>query len=180
MKSLHTIQADLSQNTADLSQFLEKVDEKAASQKPAPKAWSVVGILEHLLIVERSLAHLFQGKTDPAQRDPEQQIAVIQQAFSRHDRQYDAAKMIFPQGEVQSVREGMERLIGVRAKLQALLAEDNLHEVCTDFRHFAFGEMTRVEWIYFCILHTERHMVQMEKAIQAYQKREEADAQQET
>lgn len=160
------IAGDLRENTENLFRFLDNVDERIFDNKPSDNEWSVKDCCEHIIIIENSLTHILKGNTKETTKDPERKIELIRNVFQNLEKKYHAPEAIKPVGTIKNKEEVKEKFSRIRNELLRIGNEMNWTDVCLDFRNVGFGIMTRVEWIYFCIYHTERHLHQMRSIVE--------------
>ncbi len=119
--------------------------------------------MEHILITEGLVNNVLKGKTRATDiRDPEKKIEIIQTAFEDHTKKYQAGGPILPTSNSFDPLSGIEKFKAQRKLLEEIIKTEDLSQTCDDFRHFGFGYLTRVEWVYFNIYHGDRHRVQIE------------------
>ena len=157
-RSPDIIAGDLRENTDNLFRFQDSVDEHIFDNKPSDNEWSVKDCCEHIIIIEKALTYIFQGNIEKTTKDPERKIELIRNVFQDFEKKYPAPEPFRPAGAVQNKAEVKEKFSKTRNELLRIGDKMNWIDVCLDFRHAGFGVMTRVEWIYFCIYHTERHL----------------------
>lgn len=157
--------ADLQLNTSHLTGELAEFPEEKFDKQPGQGQWSAAMIAEHLLVVEHLVNKVLEGNVKPVDRDPGEKIGMIEGAFRDYEKKYPAGDAILPRKKIND-RDRLIREIGKNRKhLQKILLKEDLGLLCTDYKHFGFGYLTRMEWACFNILHTERHLHQMRKLI---------------
>lgn len=162
-----SIQTDLEENTQKLLHFLQKINEEAFTHKAAPEKWSLLETYDHIITMEGLIGGVFRGETVPTDRDPQEVIQKIEKAFYNYERRYTAMTPIHPQGKIQTKEAVKAALTEVRSGLIELGEERGWSQLCTAFAHPLAGTMTTAEWVYFCIIHANRHLTLMEGAVPA-------------
>lgn len=158
-----TIRKSLEKNTQKLVGYLNQVPENIRDRKPSPRDWSILDCSEHLFQVENGIRFIFQGKTRPKEDNHQHKGELIRGKFLDQNIRYRAAGPILPQGHFTSLSQVSGELETIRAELLHLGDHFGWEEVCLDFKHALFGYLSREEWIGFIVVHTERHLEQMEK-----------------
>jgi hypothetical protein len=155
--------ADLAQNTKSLLQAFKAFDSAKFTRKPFPGSWSPAELGEHLLGLEYGVSKVLQGPAEVTERDPAKKIQVVKDAFADPDKKYASPENILPAGKITKQAELLERLWSQREFQTALISDMDLDLLCTEFKHPRLGGFTRLEWVYFNIEHTNRHLEQLKK-----------------
>ncbi|MGN8226305.1 DinB family protein [Gracilimonas sp. BCB1] len=159
-----TLKNQLLENT-DI--FVGKVNEFTDAQfnlKPDSDSWSAADVLEHLYRSEFGIPRLFTGETKQlTDRQPDAYLPDMRKRFLESDAKMEASGVILPtEGE-----KTKENLIGKfrnnRDKIAELIEELPQEELCMKYKHPVFGYLTRMEWVHFSIIHSQRHMKQLER-----------------
>ena len=136
---------------------------------PAPGAWTVAELLEHLYKVEHSCARVI-AKTAAAAREAGHpaEVATSSKLHTLEDRglldrttKIVAPDRVAPTGTLSAAeaRAAVERS---RAELHAAIAEaDGLALETVRATHARFGEINLYQWILFVGQHEARHVQQM-------------------
>ena len=157
------ILADLNQTTKKLLQVIASFTAEHFNQKPSETAWSPAQVAEHLVKVDSSTIKALSGESIPTNRPPEQKIPLLKGAME-DDTKRVAPDLVLPSGENRTPQELMEQLQTQKELMVKAIEESDMTEACTSFKHPALGIMTKIEWVYFNIYHTERHLKQMQQA----------------
>lgn len=157
--------------TSKLLTDLRETPVELFAAKPAADIWSVGQVAEHLMRLEGYTAKVLRGTTTEAGRDPEKRVGIIRRSFESTTRKYSAQGPIVPD-EIPLERETLlKQLEEIRADIEGTLTSETLEELCTDFSHEIFGELTRGEWGWFILLHGERHRGQVHRILEALTQR---------
>lgn len=131
---------------------------------PSPGSWSAAQVLEHLLIVESGVNNVMLAPPQAKEeRNPDEKVAYIAQIFNDMDRRYQAGAQIHPRGKQIPAEELIEKFRSVREKLIQIIEDQNLAISCGAFTHQVFGNLTRLEWVHFNIIHARRHREQLKR-----------------
>ncbi len=159
---------ELLENTVYLVATLSNVREADIDRKPSSLAWSPAEIAEHLVILEALAIRILQGRTKPVEdcgcdhdSDPAKKVEEIKSAFGDLEKKFTAAGPVAPLGMYKDKDILISKVRTNRQDLAEIVKTQDLTAVCVDFQHGIFGELTRLEWIYFIIYHTERHLRQI-------------------
>ena len=87
----------------------------------------------------------------------------MKKRFLESDKPMNASGVILPTGDAKSKAELIQTFTENRAKIADLIDELPEEELCLKFAHPIFGNLTRMEWVHFSIIHTQRHMRQLDR-----------------
>lgn len=153
---------DLAANTKTLFDYIDSLDVNLIDKKPDENTWSVLENLEHLVIIEKSCGYLFRGEHTPIPADRKSKLEYFHKVSNQPVRKVEATPAIRPTGRITSIEMAKEGILTARQRMEEYGEWDVIY---TKFQHGIFGYMTKIEWIYFNMHHTLRHMEQMKRAI---------------
>lgn len=154
----------LLENTSILIETVQKVSDSMFNIKPDENSWSVAQVVEHLYRSEFGIPKLFKGETEKKiGRAPDAHVEEMRKRFLESDQKMKASGVILPTDGDKSMDELLSKFQQNRMRMAELIDNSDLNEVCLSFKHPVFGYLTRLEWIHFNIIHTQRHLRQIEK-----------------
>lgn len=159
------IKKDLNESTRKLLELLYEVPEPFFNSVPKEGGWTVGQVAEHLIKVETGTVRLFSGPVEDAGRDHQEKIDEIKDRFLNYETKLKAFGPIVPGDTPKDKTNALEKIQDIRQRLTSLIEIQDMAALITGFEHGLFGYLTRVEWIYFNIYHSRRHMHQI-KTIQ--------------
>jgi uncharacterized damage-inducible protein DinB len=150
---------------AALMSNVARVPEHDRSRRPAPDAWSVSEVLEHLATVERGIAKLLalRGRETPGADAPpavpldEARIAALR----GRERRTEAPERVRPTGTV-SCADALRALGETRDALRKAVVDATPAALdgCTH-THPVLGTLTLRDWVHFIAHHEARHAAQV-------------------
>ncbi len=146
----------------DLQKILAPFDNQLLNIVPFEGSWTAAQVASHVLKSQSFISGLLYGKTHPAERNPVEKVEVIKKIFLDFTTKLKSPDIILPPDEAQEKEALISHLKTVSAKVTAAIERLPLSEVCEEFVLPDMGELTRTEWIYFIIYHTQRHLHQIE------------------
>lgn len=152
---------DSKNNIQFLRNTLTGIDDYLYQLAPAEGKWSIQFILEHLAITESVVVNLSKGPTTETDRDPTTIVHIIKTAFNDHQKVYPNPKPVTPTGNPHSIEEFLATIEENRSKFLEDMHSKGTHDILDLLPHPLTGKMTRLEWLYFNIYHTERHIHQI-------------------
>lgn len=166
MRSKTEINLAIDVSTEGLVRAFREFPSELFHLNPAPGSWSAAEIAGHIYITERLTNRSLLGRTEPGGEDPEAKIEPIQASLLNFETKLKApdilnAKLVsYPQEEI------LPMLKEVREALKKIILTEDISARC-EFSHPHFGKLTRVEWAFFYIYHTERHLHQLQRVREA-------------
>ncbi|WP_421774005.1 DinB family protein [Gracilimonas sp.] len=159
-----TLKNHLLENTET---FIAKINEFTDSQfniKPDSDSWSAANVLEHMYRSEFGIPRLFTGETRQlTDRQPDAYLPDMKKRFLESDAKMQASGVILPTEGEKTKESLIEKFHSNRNKIAKLIDELPQEELCLKFKHPVFGYLTRMEWTHFSIIHSQRHLKQLER-----------------
>lgn len=161
--------AFLDTQRAALERAVQEVPASLHARRPAPGAWSVAEVIEHLGLVEGRLAQLIAARLEAAraegvgsERDERPVLPTIDVTrMLDRSRKIAASEQSQPQGRLD-VDAAWTALGDTRRRLrEAIVAADGMALGDVAMPHPAFGPMNVYQWIGFVGAHEARHTAQI-------------------
>ncbi len=139
--------------------------------KPAPNAWSIMEIAEHIEVTEEALpqrvAAAMKAPATPEKKkaDPRQTDYAIMKNVPLREKKLQAPESIQPKGRFTRIADIEKAFRSARDRNITYIREtkDDLRD------HFspnpAFGDLDGLQWYIFMAAHTERHVNQMKEVL---------------
>lgn len=157
------VKKDLRTSTNSLLDVLSVIPKEIFNEHPYRGGWTVGKVGEHLIKVETGTVRLFTGPSKASERDAGEKIEHIRSRMMDFETKMTAYGPIIPNDEQKDKTKVLEKLQDIRQQLLGFIDIQDLTKMITGFEHPIFGPLTRVEWIYFNIYHSRRHVKQIEK-----------------
>lgn len=179
MSALHPRLAELVEllgnARAELLAVMATVAPAEANRPPAPDAWSVAQIAEHLRLVEAGIAAGLERAADAAGAEslgPETETSSVLGALDRYRLDQRRSRLPAPprvtpggNADLGSALAGLEQS---RQQLHALIERLNGRALSgVRFPHPAFGPLSCYEWLLFVGQHERRHTAQIREVLAA-------------
>jgi hypothetical protein len=163
------IARDINRSAEHLIETITNFPEDKFNLKPAPGAWSAGEVAEHLIIIGKGESRILSKPARSiAERNPTEKIEEMKPMAYDFTNKVVAAERVLPTGNPINKADAIQQIRdNTKAILDVLAMEDMT--LMTDIPNRLFGELTRIEWIYFAIYHCERHIKQMERIKEALQ-----------
>ncbi len=154
--------ADHHTSTQNLLDQLSHFTIETFNQKPPDNGWSAAQISEHLLLLDMIANKVVAAGTIPTNRPPDEKIKYIKAAMEDQTKR-TASERVQPTTEPKDPQAMSSHFQQQRASLEENIRTTDITDACISFKHPAFGTLTKLEWIYFTIYHTQRHLKQMQR-----------------
>lgn len=147
-----------------LMETLEAFTPETFNRVPPLGGWTAGQVCEHLLL-GAGVTEVIAGKTQPAGRPADQKVEAIAAVFLDLNTKLQSPDFIIPAAGVYDQQVMIERLKTAWTKLKEAVRLLDLHVLCLDFELPVMGQLTRLEWIWFYVVHTQRHIQQLTRLL---------------
>jgi hypothetical protein len=154
------ISNELSNVTGELVETLSSLTGQQLNTVPFEGSWTAGELGEHLN-KSYGVAELLYGPVRKTERDPAEKVKQIKDVFLNYDIKMKSPDFIVPEKKEYDKDSLLNSLHLSINKIKLGAETLNLDETCTAMALPNLGEMTRTEWIYFVIYHTQRHVHQL-------------------
>lgn len=153
----------VTENTELLIKEISRFDYPAFNHRNSEEKWTAGEISEHLLMFDIRLNSILHGESIPANRDPQENIRAMHVRFEDNRRKLTAPDFLVPRNTVKDPVLLTNKIISERTSLLNLIRTIDLsllyHKAPIQF----YGILSGIEWINFLLLHTIRHINQLEE-----------------
>ncbi|MCR9226813.1 MAG: DinB family protein [Flavobacteriaceae bacterium] len=148
--------------TSKLVGLLSSLTNEQLNSRPANGGWTAGQIGDHL---NRSynVSNILMGTTEVTNRSPDQKMEEIRELFLNFDIKMDSPKAVEP---TDGPIDKKDLLSSLKKKIEWVnqnCKDMDLSKTCLDFEIPEYGPFTRLEWIGFNTVHTQRHIHQLEQ-----------------
>lgn len=156
---------DLDNNTRLFLDILDTVTPEKLHLRNEQTEWCIMECAEHVLIYEQQVVKALEGAAEPVKdRAPNSKVSDISHSF------FEFEKRLRVTGNADTLQGGYGNMADFsktfrqnREDIKAVLHKEPVDWLCKDMEHPIFGFMTRIEWVYYLIYHTERHLQQINR-----------------
>jgi hypothetical protein len=150
---------ELKQTQQSLIDVVNSISDDKIDTIPFEGSWTAGQVLEHL---SKSVStSVLRGNVQRVSRPADEKIIFVRSVFSDFTKKFTAPEFVVP---METMHNKAAQLLLLAAKFDRLIAAVDtldLTEECTDFAVPGFGNFTRMEWIAFHMIHTQRHIEQL-------------------
>ncbi|HEY2722125.1 MAG TPA: DinB family protein [Chitinophagaceae bacterium] len=148
---------------AATSEFLEMVlsfDERGLNTIPYPGSWTVGQVAEHVTRSNLGIAKDLQIKGQVSEREPDKGAEKLKSIFLDFDKKLSSPSFILP---TQNQYKKDHLLSDLKSSIEIITTACKHEDLFQLINHPIFGEVTKLEIVYFVVYHTQRHIHQLEK-----------------
>jgi hypothetical protein len=154
-----TVQTEILETRQDLMDCIYSFTGNSIDKVPFKDSWTAGQVLEH---IDKAIGpDLLYGNTQKTNRQPDEKVQQVKAVFLDFNSKMKSPDFILPTEEKHDPQVLLSRLAG---KLDALFTASetlDMNDECLDFEVPGFGKFTRLEWIWFYLAHTQRHIQQL-------------------
>lgn len=130
--------------------------------KRSDGGWSAAQVGEHMN-KSHSLGDLLRGTTTDTERDPAAFLPNLKAIFLNFDDKMQSPEFVVPEDKIYGKQDLIASLSAKIADTKMIIRDLDLSLTCTDFVLPETPPMTRLEWVYFLVYHTQRHTEQLKR-----------------
>jgi len=147
------------------SQFMDSLSclsDEAVRRRPAPKSWSILECLEHVVVTEREFLHSIQTAEPLAapRVNKLRESAILAYGINR-DQAVQAPEELWPTGRFASLAEAVQAFLECRAATVNFVRNCDQNLMAMQTRHSMMGSMSAHEMLLMVSCHADRHRCQI-------------------
>ncbi len=142
---------------------LKSIDQAGINTIPFEGSWTAGQVTDHVLKSMDNMGHVLRNGTQPTDRPYDQHKAMLEKVFLDYEHMMKSPDFIIPTNDPLEKKELINKLAAIRADTLDAITTLDLTELCMSFEMPGMGYITRYEFIWFTIYHTQRHTHQLEK-----------------
>ena len=166
----NVIGAEIEKTTGELIQLISSTRNEELNEIPFEGSWSVAQVGDHLLKSYGLVEALSEGKVKKTERLPGVEIEKVKNIFLDFDAKYKSAETLLPTNEPIEKEKLLSGLQKRMSQIKEVIQTKDLTETCVGLPFKGIGELTRMEWLYVILYHTQRHIHQMKNILKSLQK----------
>src|SRR5947209_2330539 len=173
-KSVSQIFETIDKTRERIFKRVEEMSDERLNSRPAPNAWSVTEIVEHLAKIESLLLGMMKVMLTKAESVSEKSDGAhvefkpfsLDELIERARKEkYTAPESASPGGK-EKMSDSLAQLRRSRQELHSLKPRVEAMDLSNvTYRHPAFGPLNFYQWLAFIGVHEERHLRQIESAL---------------
>jgi hypothetical protein len=152
----------LNEPVSELVNILTSQTAMALNTFPYAGSWSAAQVVEHITRSTFSIAKALNMEAVETDRDPEEKVPELKKMFLDFSVKYKSPEFILPTQEVYDKEILVNKL---KAAFEQLQERSNVVDLFGMISHPAFGNVTKLELLYFVLYHTMRHLQQVKNIV---------------
>jgi hypothetical protein len=148
----------LEDTTSEFLELVSSFDEQEINTKAGHGGWTPAQIAEHVTRSNDNITKEMSKEGKICEREPDLGVERIKSIFLNFEKKLNSPEFILPTKEmygqelvIQELKTSIDRLMDVAKR------EDPFQII----HHAIFGDVTRLETLYFVVYHTQRHIHQL-------------------
>lgn len=129
---------------------------------PFKESWTPGQVAEHLIKANSGITKVLRGRVTDTKRDPEEKIPQTNHIFLDFSTKMKSPEQIVPTRTDHTTENLVSSIRQIKSDLLDVSEKEDLTKTCVDHQIPGMGDFTRGEWINFCLVHTQRHIHQLE------------------
>lgn len=162
MKDLIT---ELESTKANLLAVISSIPQEQFNTVPFEGSWTAAQVCDHVL---KAIGDgIFYGKTKPTERAPDERIKTLADIFLNFETKLQSPDFILPTDKPLNKHVVLTDMESSFDKLITAAQTLDLTATCLDFEMPVMGQLTRLEFLWFYVFHSQRHTHQLNKIAKA-------------
>lgn len=150
----------------ELLRLLSLFNPEQINTVPADGTWSPAQVGHHLYKSYKGVPQLLSAPVKVTERNPAANISRIKNDLLNFQTKLKAPDFIIPELKIYDKEQLLTNLENALGAITEGAKSLDLTQTCTAFALPVYGEMTRLEWLYFVVFHTKRHNHQLSNLVE--------------
>lgn len=152
---------DINKNMNEMLRLISSIDQEKVNEIPFEGSWSAAQLARHIIISNSGLIKLLNGPAQETLRKPDKMIGTLKKDFLNFKVKTKSAENVTPEN-IDFIKDRLiSELEKIKTELNKIVFTLDLTKTCTLFPIPVYGDLTRLEVLYFVIYHTQRHVYQL-------------------
>ena len=154
----------IDETISEMTGLMQSLDEPQVNTIPYEDSWTAGQLFSHVTKSINGMGGVMLKEAEPAQRDPGERIAGLQKAFLDFSTKMKSPDFIIPDDGPFQKEATIQALTAALEKMKEGTNKANLNELLLGL---PLGEITKLELLHFVLYHTQRHLHQLHKIVDA-------------
>ncbi|HEY5461629.1 MAG TPA: DinB family protein [Hanamia sp.] len=160
------ISIEFEKTSDELIRLISSISEEQFNEIPFDGSWTAAQVGDHLL-KSYGLIKVLNGQAVETRRLPVKEIETVKKIFIDFDAKYKSAENLFPTNEPIEKEKLLSELHKRIGQIKEVIQIKDLTETCVGVPFKGIGELTRIEWLYVILYHTQRHIHQIKNILKS-------------
>lgn len=144
-----------------LNEILSAFPQEKLNITPFEGSWTGGQTVRHIILASKDIPKLFAGNTENTTRKPDENTPILDSIFLDFNKKYESPLNIKPEEREYDKNVQLSKLSKIEKDLLEAAENDDLSLLCLDANVPGLEKFTIYEWIYFALVHTQRHTKQL-------------------
>jgi hypothetical protein len=146
----------------DVVKILSAFSQQQLNVVPFAGSWTAAQVADHIYKFQSGIPQLMNGETRATKRKPDEHEPALKAMFLDFTIKMQAPEFVVPTNEPQQKEVLIDKINNTTKAITETMQALDLSETCLAYSlPGGFGELTRMEWGYFILYHTQRHLRQL-------------------
>jgi len=145
-----------------LIETLQQIPDALFNTVPFETSWTPGQVAEHILKFVNGSYQLLHAPASESDRDPAAKIETIRSIFLDFSSKYKSPASVEPGSDQVNKTQIIQSLREVFDQISQTIGRVPMDLTCTVFELPGVGLLTRWEWVWFAIYHSQRHIRQLQ------------------
>ena len=164
------LQKNISETYKKFIKDLSSFSESEINISPFEGSWTAAQLTQHLILASSGFTKMCSGKTEETDRNPAEKIDAIKDLFFNFEIKMQSPESINPPNIKYDKNLLILALQEIEQELLNVSKTFDLNLTCLAYEVSGFGKFTIYEWISFVLIHTQRHLKQLNTIFEAIKK----------
>jgi hypothetical protein len=128
---------------------------------PFEGSWTAGQVVDHILKSVEGVANVISAEAISTERAPDEFVKSIADTFLDFNVKFESPDFVLPGDPPHDRTVLLDKTREIFNELCNLVETKDLSLTYTEFKLPGSPEMTRLEWAYFALFHTQRHLRQL-------------------
>lgn len=147
----------------ELLELLKSCPENCINTIPFEGSWTVAQVADHITLSNISIARALSLEGIPINRAPDERAGELKDIFLDFSKKFKAPVFIVPAKDVYAKEELIHNL---EHSIHTIKEVSDHTDLSVLINHPAFGDISKLEILYFVWFHTQRHLQQVKNILQ--------------
>lgn len=154
------LSVELRKTVDEMTELFSTIDEDKVNTIPYEGSWTAGELLRHVAKATRGLHEMLGAPTRSLERDPGQRIEEFAAIFLNFSTKMKSPDFIIPEKKLYERQYSIDQFKKNFIGLEDAIQQADMSQVVEGL---PFGEITKLEMLYFLLYHTQRHLHQLHK-----------------
>ncbi|MBE7173217.1 MAG: DinB family protein [Williamsia sp.] len=159
--------SSIDETVSRLKQSLSSLPDDKINQVPYEGSWTVGMLYRHIIKSTMGLGQALLAPPKAAGRNSAARADELKKTFLNFSTKMKSPEMTVPEEGVYQKQDTLDKLDNAFRVFKENAASQNLDDLVTGL---PLGDITKLELVHFILYHTQRHLHQMEKIVDALNK----------